>query len=157
MRALIVCVSVSHGNTRKVADVIGRELGARVVEPEQVRPEEVPGHDVVGFGSGVYYTRPHRRLLDLVDRLPDGGGTVVFTFATRGGPELPLLGPTRALDRALARRGYDVVGTFSCPGWDTWLPLRAVGGINRGHPDAGDLARARAFARSIAEATAARS
>ena len=116
MRALIVCVSVSHGNTRKVADAFAEELGARVVEPEQVRPEEVPRHEVVGFGSGIYYTRPHRRLLDLIDRLPDGGGTKVFTFATSGSSGLPGLRYTRSLDKALARRGYDVVDTFTCRG-----------------------------------------
>lgn len=89
MRTLIVCVSVSHGNTRKVADALGEELGARVVEPEDVRPEDVPGHDLVGFGSGIFYMRPHRRLLDLVDRLPDGGGTKAFTFATSGSSGFP--------------------------------------------------------------------
>lgn len=157
MRTLIVCVSVSHGNTRKVADALGEELGARVVEPEDVRPEDVPGHDLVGFGSGIFYMRPHRRLLDLVDRLPDGGGTKAFTFATSGSSGFPGLPYTRSLDRALARRGYDVIDTFSCRGWDTWLPLRVVGGVNRGHPDDADLARARAFARSVAEAVAPRS
>lgn len=157
MRALIVCVSVSHGNTRKVADALGHELGARVVEPEEVRPDEFPGHDLVGFGSGIYYARPHRRLRDLVDRLPDGGGTKAFTFATSGSSGLPGLRSTRALDKALARRGYDVIDTFTCRGWDTWLPLRVVGGVNRGHPDDADLDRARTFARSVGETVAARS
>lgn len=50
-----------------------------------------------------------------------------------------------------------MIDTFSCRGWDTWLPLRVVGGVNRGHPDDADLVRARAFARSVAEAVAPRS
>ncbi len=94
-----------------------------------MRPEEVPGHDLVGFGSGIYYMRPHRRLLDLVDRLHDGGGTEVFTFATSGSSGLPGLRYPRSLDKALERRGYEVV----------------------------DIERARAFARSVAEAVAPRS
>ena len=36
MNVLLVCVSVSHGNTRRVADVMAEVLGATVVEPEEV-------------------------------------------------------------------------------------------------------------------------
>ena len=38
MRSLIVCVSVSNGNTRRVAGVLAGELGGTVVEPEDVVP-----------------------------------------------------------------------------------------------------------------------
>lgn len=155
MRTLIVCVSVSHGNTRKVADALADELHAEVVEPEAVRPEDVAEHDLVGFGSGIYYARPHRRLVELLRRLPDGGGTPAFVFATSG-RRAPWGGYTRPLERALRRRNYEVVGSFSCRGWDTWLPLRLLGGINRGHPDESDLHDARAFARTIRSEVLAR-
>jgi flavodoxin len=35
-KALIICAAVSHGNTRRVAEVMGEVLGAPVVEPEEV-------------------------------------------------------------------------------------------------------------------------
>lgn len=35
MKAVIVCASVSHGNTRRVADTMARVLGAKVVSPEE--------------------------------------------------------------------------------------------------------------------------
>jgi hypothetical protein len=34
MKVLIVCVSVSNGNTRKVADAMADVLDARVIEPD---------------------------------------------------------------------------------------------------------------------------
>ena len=34
------------------------------------------------------------------------------------------------------------VGAFCCPGFDTWGPLRLVGGVNKGRPDDTDLERA---------------
>jgi flavodoxin len=88
MKALIVCVSVSHGNTRRVADALADVLHATVVEPEEVDPDALADYDIVGFGSGIYYSSPHRRLRDLVDRLPDGGGAKAFVFATSGRREL---------------------------------------------------------------------
>jgi hypothetical protein len=45
--------------------------------------------------------------------------------------------------------GYRVVGTFCCPGFDTWWPLRLVGGLNKGRPNEADLTRAREFAREV--------
>ena len=43
-----------------------------------------------------------------------------------------------------------MIGSFACRGFDTWLPLRLIGGVNKGHPDEDDLARAREFARDLA-------
>ncbi|NUP02231.1 MAG: flavodoxin, partial [Nonomuraea sp.] len=45
MKSLIVCTSVSHGNTRKVAEVIGEVLGASVMAPEEA---DLTGHDFAG-------------------------------------------------------------------------------------------------------------
>ncbi|MER2223181.1 MAG: flavodoxin domain-containing protein, partial [Rhodococcus sp. (in: high G+C Gram-positive bacteria)] len=54
MKAIIVCTSVSHGNTRRIADVIAEVLDARVVEPGEIDSAELAGYDLVGFGSGIY-------------------------------------------------------------------------------------------------------
>ena len=40
MKALLICVSVSRGNTRKVADVMASVLDSPVVEPEDVTVED---------------------------------------------------------------------------------------------------------------------
>jgi flavodoxin len=147
--ALIVCVSASNGNTRRVADAMALEIGARVLEPEDVSPADLEMCDLVGFGSGVYYGALHRRLRDFVRRLPAVRDKRAFVFFTSGAPEPLLLSYAAPVRRMLARKGYEVVGTFSCRGHDTWLPLRLIGGIHRGRPNAGDFERARAFARGI--------
>ena len=41
MKALIVCVSVSHTNTKKVARAIAEVIHADVVEPEDVDVEAI--------------------------------------------------------------------------------------------------------------------
>ncbi|MCI3928764.1 flavodoxin family protein [Streptomyces sp. AN091965] len=146
---MIVCVSVSHGNTKKVADVMGRALEAPVVAPEEVDVAELSTYDLVGFGSGVYTTALHPRLRELVQSLPKGERRAAFVYATSGFRETPLQPFTRPLVRLLAQRNFDVVGTFSCRAWDTWGPFRSVGGIRKGRPDAADLEAARAFAAGL--------
>ena len=56
-----------------------------------------------------------------------------------------------ALKEQLAGRGFSIVDEFSCKGWDSWGPLKLVGGINKGRPDDEDLATAREFARRLRE------
>ncbi|WP_374772277.1 flavodoxin family protein [Streptomyces sp. NBC_01310] len=148
MKTVIVCVSVSHGNTRRVADTMAPVLGAKVVAPEEVDPGELAGADLVGFGSGVFYGRLHPRLTDFVKALPAARGRA-FVFATRGLPEVPPAPFARPLVRLLEGKGFEVDGSFSCRAFDTWTPFKLVGGINKQRPDAGDLAAARAFAERL--------
>lgn len=150
MKSLIVCVSVSHGNTRRVAEAMAEILGAPVVEPGDVRPSDLGGYDLVGFGSGVYAMAVHPRLRRFIRSIPREDGGRAFVFTTRGGPEPPLWSYAAPVQRLLERRGFEVLDTFSCRGFDTWLPLRLVGGLNKGRPNGADLDAARAFARRLA-------
>lgn len=146
MKTLIVCQSVSHGNTRKVADAIADELDARVVTPDEIEPHALAAYDLVGFGSGIFGMNFHPRLREFVTALPAFEGKEAFVFWTRGGFELPFWRYSPGMVAALEAKGFSVVGTFSCRAWDTWWPLRIVGGINKGRPNVTDLDAARRFA-----------
>ncbi|MEU9855274.1 flavodoxin family protein [Streptomyces sp. NPDC047974] len=150
MRTVIVCASVSHGNTRRVADVMAQVLDAKVVSPEEADPEELAGADLVGFGSGVFHGRMHPRLTGFVKALPGGRGRA-FVFATSGFPELPPAPFTRPLTRLLETKGFEVAASFTCRALDTVMPFKLVGGINKQRPNAEDLAAARAFAERLRE------
>ncbi|WP_406144244.1 flavodoxin family protein [Streptomyces sp. NBC_01012] len=145
MKVVIVCASVSHGNTRRVADSMAQVLGAKVVPPEQADLEELAGADLVGFGSGVFYQRLHPSLTGLVKALPTGRGRA-FVFATSGLPELPLVPFTRSVVQLLKGKGFEVDGQFSCRALDTMMPFKLIGGIQKQRPNDEDLAAARAFA-----------
>ncbi len=149
-RCLILCASVHHGNTARVARAMADELGAEVAAPGDVPHAGLEAHDLVGFGSGVYYGRMHQALFDWLHGLPDAREPTrrAFVFSTSG---LPFLASVwhRPLKRLLSRKGFAVVGEFACRGYDTWGPLWLTGGLNRSHPDEGDLARAREFARRL--------
>ncbi len=155
MKAVIVCASVSHGNTRRVADAMAQVLGAKIVAPEEADREELAGADLVGFGSGVFHGRLHPRLTGFVESLPAGRGRA-FVFATSGLPEIPPAPFTRPLVRLLEGKGFAVDGSFSCRAFDTWTPFKLVGGINKQRPNARDLAAARAFAERLRDGTGQR-
>ncbi len=69
--SLIVCKSVHHGNTAKVAKAIAGELGAKITAPEAVPYTSISGRPIVGFGSGVYYGRMHEAICEWPQGVPD--------------------------------------------------------------------------------------
>jgi flavodoxin len=146
-RPLIICESTHHGNTRKVALAIAGVINAQVVEADSVRLEELDTHDLVGFGSGIYFGSHSPRLLRLAERLSQNPRKA-FIFSTAG---LPILWRRfhKRLRRTLESRGCEVVGEFNCPGWDTYGFLSLIGGIYRKHPNEKDLQRAEVFAASL--------
>ena len=101
-------------------------------------------HDLLGFGSGIYFGRHHHRLRSLVRLLPRMDKPA-FVFSTSGAGR----NQHGALERLLARKGFALKGGFTCPGFDTVGPLRFLGGLNVGRPNAQDLDAARAFAREL--------
>ena len=147
MKAIIICVSVHHGNTKKIARAIAEVLGAEVLGPEEVEVERLQDYDLIGFGSGIYFERPHRRVLSFVEKLPALEGKGAFIFSTRGAGPAGLY--HRPLRKKLLKKGFRIVGEFSCKGFDTVGPLKLFGGINKGRPNEGDLRRAREFAEGL--------
>jgi flavodoxin len=149
--ALLVVKSVHHGNTAMIARTMAVVLGAEVSSPEATPYKTLAGCGLVGFGSGVYYGRLHPALFDWLRGLPDTpeASRPAFIFSTSGLPFLAKFWhwPLRQL---VARKGFSIVGEFTCRGFDTWGPLWLAGGLNKKHPDERDLQRAREFARTLA-------
>jgi len=149
VKTLLVYESVHHGCTEKVARAMGKALGAVLAKPQDVDAEALGGYDLVGFGSGIYFARHHRSVLELVSRLPRLEKKV-FIFSTAGFP------PLRAffhmdLKNRLRMKGANLVGEFCCRGLDTYGPYGIIGGINRGRPGKDELEAAKDFARGLPE------
>jgi flavodoxin len=151
--SLVLCKSVHHGSTQLVADRIAETLDAPVVDPDEAMLPTAGDLSLIGIGSGIYYGRFHKSIRDWLRRLPPdaGRGHRAFVFSTSG---LPFLSTWyhRSLRRALERKGFQVVGEFSCRGHDTFGPLVLFGGLNRKHPDEDDLRGAERFADQLKSA-----
>ena len=152
MKTLICITSVHHGNTQKVAEAIASVLGADLMPPNRVTPELLAQYDLVGFGSGIYFRRHHQNIFRLLDRLPAVKGKKAFVFSTAGFT-LMKYSFHRPLKARLAEKGFQIVGEFCCPGWDTYAIFAIFGGIHRGRPDERDIAAAKAFAAGLKEST----
>ena len=146
MKTLIIYISTHHGNTKKVAKAMAEVLNAELVKVYDVDITALSKYDLIGFGSGMYSKKPHKDLLSLVDKLPVLKNKKAFLFHTSGQDKSD---SDRELRERLLARGFDIIGAFSCPGWDTWGPLKLFGGIYAGRPNQEDLEKARNFANNL--------
>ena len=154
MKCLLVLFSYHHKNTEKIANVIARVLDAQIKKPQQVDLEQLQVYDQIGFGSGIYDSKHHQSLFDLVERLPQVTGKKAFIFSTCGVPgigmnEEYIANNHAALREKLRSKGYVIVGEFGCMGHNSNSFLKIFGGINKGRPNAEDLKHAEEFARNI--------
>jgi flavodoxin len=150
MKALIIYVSVHHGNTEKVARVMANVLDADLLNVKQANVGTLAQYDLIGFGSGIYFGKHHESLLDFADSLPMVRNGRAFIFSTSGLRKIPFVHDfDKPLRRRLQRKGFDIIGEFSCRGLDTYRATRLVGGVNKGRPNAEDLKQAEGFATDL--------
>ncbi len=149
-RTLIICKSVHHQNTAKVAQAIADVLHAEICAPEDVPYAGLDEYDLIGLGSGIYFGRFHSALRHWVCEMPivPSQGRRAFLFSTSG---LPVFWRVWhwPLKSWLQKKGWDVIAEFHCRGFDTVGPLWLMGGINRHHPNDCDLEHAASFARDV--------
>jgi flavodoxin len=145
MNAIIILFSYHHKNTEKIAQVISSTIGAEIKTPNQVDPSSLSNYDLVGFGSGVYFGKLHKVLLNFADKIPDVSKKKAFIISTSG-----QTGKTtkfhKQLKEKLQRKGFDVISEFNCGAFDTFGALKIFGGINKGRPNEEDLKQAEIFA-----------
>ena len=150
MKNLIVVYSYHHNNTLKIANEIADVLGGMVKTPMEATKEELTEYDLIGFGAGIDSGRHYKELLDFVVNLEEIRGKKCFVFSTSAVQgENKVKKDHSQLRGILKTKGYDILGEFSCKGFNTNSFLKYIGGMNKKHPDYEDVRNAREFALEI--------
>ena len=69
--------------------------------------------------------------------------------ARRSSHKNHIKGPT--IEQVIAYKHDNIVGRFSCKGFDTFGPFKLIGGVSKGHPDEKDIAAAIEFYNGLTE------
>ena len=146
MKTLIIYLSICHKNTEKIAKAMAEVLQADLKKPSEVDVDDLVDYDLIGFGSGIFFMKHHKSLLDLADKLSEVKNGKAFIFSTSG---LNLKKFYKALQNKLENKGFDIIGEFGCYGWDTWGPFKSIGGIRKGRPNEKDVEGAIDFANGL--------
>jgi len=121
VKTLIIYVSIHHQNTAKIAQVLAEVLQADLKNPAEIELDSFRDYDLVGFGSGIYFGKHHRRIYELIESLPEQEGKKAFIFSTSGMVKIFNVHDfDLALRKTLESRGFQVIGEFNCRGWDSY-------------------------------------
>lgn len=133
-------------NTRRVAAAMAQPLAAELAAIDQLKEHQLRGRPLIGLGSGVYWLRLERRLVDLAARIPTSGR--VFIFSTSGWGRDWGNFYQSDLQKKLKQRGIEVIDRWHGPGQDR-NPLFKWMGFSKGRPNDEDIRSARAFAQKL--------
>ena len=147
MKTAIIYESKHHGNTKKLCDAIAEIGNVDLIEvQEAAKGIKWTEYDLVGFASGIAYSRYYRTISETVSMVP--AGTKVFFLYTCGRNDRDF---SAGLKKKAEENGAVVLGSYGCSGYDTFGPFRLIGGVNKGHPDEEEIRGAVEFYRGITE------
>ena len=141
MKTAIIYYSRHHGNTKKLIDAIAAAHDVTAIDAAEVSTADLSAYDLVGFASGIYYSKFHKTVLQFAEQnLPEKKD--VFFLYTYGAEKK---GYTAAITEAVKKHNANILGEFGCFGFNTFGPFKLIGGIAKGHPDQSDLQNALNF------------
>lgn len=147
MRTLIIYTSVHHGNTRKIVQAMANSINADIVDAAEFDLNNLKNFDLIGFGSGIYMSKFHKNILDLIENMSLVNNKKAFVFSTSG---RGIIRFNKPIEEKLKNKGFKISGSFSCKGFDTFGPFKLIGGIAKGRPNNEDIKKAVEFAKKMA-------
>jgi flavodoxin len=116
-------------NTEKAAQAIAGELKVEARRVTEVKPADLDGFELIGFGSGINAFDVHPEMHALVDGLGEAKGRKAFPFSTCASRKVW----TGKLREKLGAKGFSVVDEFCCAGlWKAGL-VQTSGTLNTGN------------------------
>lgn len=146
MKAIIAYVSTHHGNTEKVVNEIKKECGVEAFNVLEEPDRDLSDYDLIGLASGIYAAKFHPQMIAYAKEHLPQNKKIFYIMTSALDKDF-----SKSMAEAINGKNAEVVGTFSCKGYNTFGPFKLVGGTGKGHPDATDLANAVEFYRSIAK------
>ena len=145
MKTAIVYYSKHHGNTKKLIDAIAAGQDVTAIDASEVKTADLSEFDMVGFASGIYYSKFHKTVLEFAEQnLPEGKN--VFFLYTCGSAKK---GYTNAIAECVKKHQATILGEYGCLGFDSFGPFKLIGGLAKGHPDETDLQKAHEFIQNL--------
>ncbi|MCR4655324.1 MAG: flavodoxin [Lachnospiraceae bacterium] len=145
MKTVIIYASKHHGNTKKVCERLADQCNVTLVEASDVS-DSFPwdDYDLIGFASGIAFKKFYEPVNNAAGLIP--AGKKAFYIYTCAANDQDFSENIRGI---VESRGAKSIGTYGCKGFNTFGPLKLIGGMNKKNPTEDELAAAVQFYRSI--------
>lgn len=141
MKTAIIYYSRHHENTKKVIDAIAKKHDITLIDATQTQNFNLTDYDLIGFASGIYYSKFHKTVLEFAQNNLPMNKNVFFLYTYGAEKE----GYTKSIEAVTSQKNAKVAGAFGCFGFNTFGPFKLIGGIAKGHPTQDDFDNANLF------------
>ncbi len=143
-KAVIVYASTHHGNTKKVVDAIAKEFDVETIDATQVQEKDLSEYDIIGFASGIYAAQFHQQVKNFAQVNLPQNKKIFYIMTSAMNKDF-----SKSMADSIKGKNAEVIGKFTCHGYNTFGPFKLVGGTSKGHPDDDDLKDAVEFFRGL--------
>ena len=144
MKVVIVFESTHHGNTKKLVDAIAAKNEVDLINAIEADYVNYEDYDIIGFASGAAYGKFYKKITSLARSVPSGKKVFFMYSCGKNNKDY-----SDNIRETLESKGCISLGSYGCPGYDTFGPLKLMGGINKGHPNQGEIEGAVDFYASL--------
>jgi len=134
MKVAIAYYSRHHGNTKKILDAIKEQGDVKLIDVTECKEADLSRYDLIGFASGIYFGRFSDKVMEFARKnLPNGKRVfLIHTYGVKSDY-------TKGMQKIIEEKACNLLGIYGCRGFDTFGPLKLIGGIAKGHPDENDV------------------
>ena len=145
MKTVIIYESKHHGSTKKVCDRIATECGAVLVRAESVDAGfNWEDYDLIGFASGIAYSKFYDPVNSAAEQIPRGKRAFFIYTCAKNDKDF-----STDIKKIVADRGAECLGSYGCRGFNTYGPLKLIGGMNKSNPNEDELKEAVDFVKKL--------
>ena len=141
INTVIIYASRHHGNTFKVIKAISEKYNVDLINATCQESADLSKYDLIGFASGIDFGKFYQPIEQFIkENLPNKKNVFfIYTCAKQNNHF------TNTVTAIAKEKEAHIVGEFGCKGYNTYGPLKIIGGMNKNHPDEDDIKNALAF------------
>ena len=144
MKSIIIYASTHHGNTRKVVEAISKECEVELLNACEVHEKDLTSYDLIGFASGIYAAQFHQQIKNFAQVNLPQNKKIFYIMTSAMDKDF-----SKSMEASINGKNAEIVGKFSCKGYNTFGPFKLVGGTGKGHPNDNDLKNAVEFFKGL--------
>lgn len=146
-KAVIIYGSTHHGNTYKLVKALSDRYQIDIIDATKETKKDIASYDLVGFASGIDFGRFYSSVEKFLENNLPGNKQVFFIY-TCAKVDAKF---TKSITEKAVAKNATVLGEYGCKGYNTYGPLKLIGGMNKNHPDKMEIEDAFTFYESIAK------
>ena len=141
INTVIIYASRHHGNTFKVIKAISEKYNVDLINATCQESADLSKYDLIGFASGIDFGKFYQPIEQFIkENLPNKKNVFfIYTCAKQNNHF------TNTVTSIAKEKDAYIVGEFGCKGYNTYGPLKIIGGMNKSHPDEDDIKNALTF------------